>query len=165
MTSMVYNRQRAVAFANRYWNSHHPGYLLFEDDCTNFVSQCLYAGGMPMVFGSRKEGWWYRRDSRNHQWSFSWSVAHSLYLFLKKGGSTGRCRMVGLAGELLLGDVICYDWEGDGRFNHNTIVTAYDADGQPLVNAHTQNSLHRRWEYRDSPAWTPQTRYVFFRIE
>lgn len=50
-----------------------------------------------------------------------------------------------------IGDVICYDWEGDGRFNHNTIVTAYDADGQPLVNAHTQNSLHRRWEYRDSP--------------
>lgn len=83
----------------------------------------------------------------------------------EKGGSTGRCRMVGSAGELLLGDVICYDWEGDGRFNHNTIVTAYDADGQPLVNAHTQNSLHRRWEYRDSPAWTPQTRYVFFRIE
>ena len=67
--------------------------------------------------------------------------------------------------ELLPGDIICYDWDGDGRWDHNTIVTAKDPMGMPLVNAHTVNSRHRYWDYRDSYAWTPNTRYRFYRIE
>lgn len=27
----------------------------------------------------------------------------------------------------MLGDVIFYDWDGDGSFQHSTIVTAFDA--------------------------------------
>ncbi len=166
MLTNVYNRQRAVNYANRYWNSHNPYYLLFPDDCTNYVSQCLHAGGLPMVSGkNRNQGWWYRRVSGGHSWSYSWAVAHSLYTLLRNGGPTGRCRVVSSPRDLELGDVLCYDWEGDGRWNHNTIITAFDAEGQPLVNAHTFNSQFRRWEYRNSPAWTPRTRYSFFHIE
>src|SRR5699024_5626453 len=63
------------------------------------------------------------------------------------------------------GDVICYDFSGDGRFDHNTIVVAKDVDGYPLVNAHTDNSRHRYWLYEDSLAWTPNCKYKFFRID
>lgn len=66
--------------------------------------------------------------------------------------------------QLQLGDVIIYDWDGDGGFQHSTIVTAFDAGGMPLVNAHTTPSKHRYWDYRDSYAWTENTVYRFFRI-
>lgn len=66
--------------------------------------------------------------------------------------------------QLTYGDVICYDFEGDGRWDHTTIVTAKDAYGMPLVNAHTNNSRHRYWSYEDSMAWTENTKYKFFRI-
>lgn len=63
-----------------------------------------------------------------------------------------------------MGDVICYDFEGDGRWNHTTIVVAKDADGMPLVNANTYNSRMRYWAYEDSTAYTPNMKYAFFHI-
>ncbi len=60
--------------------------------------------------------------------------------------------------------VICYDFEGDNRWDHNTIVVAKDANGMPLVNAHTNNSRLRYWTYEDSAAWTPNIQYKFFQI-
>lgn len=71
---------------------------------------------------------------------------------------------VSSAHELSPGDVICYDFEGDGRFDHNTIVVKKNKDGMPLVNAHTSNSRHRYWAYEDSTAYTPSIQYKFFRI-
>ncbi len=50
------------------------------------------------------------------------------------------------------------------RFDHTTIVVAKDADGMPLVNAHTDNSRHRYWSYEDSTAWTPNIKYKFFHL-
>lgn len=159
-----YDRTKAVEYAHRYWNSYNPQFIHFDVDCTNYVSQCLWAGGAPMTYRpSRSEGWWYRFLSPP-QWSFSWSVAHALrwYLGTSKGGLKGE--EVEKASLLEPGDVICYDFEGDGRFNHTTIVVAKDENGEPLVNAHTTNSRNRYWAYRDSTAWTPKIRYKFFRI-
>ncbi|SEN52736.1 amidase domain-containing protein [Lihuaxuella thermophila] len=166
-TSSGYNRAKAVQYAETHWNAPNPGYLYFsQDDCTNFVSQCLHAGGIPMQFSQRRDqGWWYRQSGRNHVWSYSWTVAQSFYQYLKGQRSRGlRAVQVQSAEQLEPGDIICYDWEGDGRWNHNVIVTGFDPNGAPLVNAHTTNSRHRYWEYKDSPAWTPRTRYAFFHI-
>ena len=84
------------------------------------------------------------------------------YLSGARYGVKGK--VVERASDLLLGDVICYDFEGDGRWNHTTIVVAKDENGEPLVNAHTSNSYHRYWGYEDSTAYTPQIQYKFFRI-
>lgn len=76
-----------------------------------------------------RKGWW----QRENQWSWSWAVAHSFYWYLS-GATTGlRAEAVERPEELILGDVIAYDFEDDGRWNHTTIVVA-DADGMPLVN-------------------------------
>ncbi|WP_240511911.1 amidase domain-containing protein [Paludifilum halophilum] len=157
-----YKRGKAVQYAETWWNGANPRYRKFEDDCTNFISQCLHAGGVPMEFSSRRDrGWWYRGSREN--WSYSWAVAHALKNYLDSGG-TPRAERVDSPEKLHLGDVICYDFEGDGRWQHNTIVTAKDPAGMPLVNAHTVNSRRRYWDYRDSHAWTPQIRYRFFHI-
>lgn len=160
----AYDRAAAVAYAERWWNGYNPRFRRFADDCTNFISQCLLAGGAPMRdTGSRATGWWYRWTGA-HLWSYSWAVSHSLRWYLPIGHRGLRGIPVETPRELLPGDVICYDFEGDGRWNHTTIVVAKDGQGMPLVNAHTTNSRRRYWDYRDSYAWTPQCRYAFFRI-
>ncbi|MGJ7910142.1 amidase domain-containing protein [Neobacillus sp. LXY-1] len=159
--SYAYNRLRAVQYAERWWNSYNPAYKKFENDCTNFISQCLRAGGAPMRgYPNRGNGWW----TQTNNWSYSWAIAHSLRLYLPKSQSGLRAREVNSPDQLLLGDIICYDFEGDGRFNHNTIVTGKDANGMPLVNAHTYNSRQRYWAYEDSSAYTPNIKYKFYSI-
>lgn len=156
-----YDRLAAVQYAERWWNDYNPEFETFTVDCTNYISQCLYAGGAPMRGApDRSAGWWYQSG----QWSYSWSVAHSLRWYLS-GSTTGLVgREVESAGDLSPGDVICYDFEGDGRYDHTTIVVSKDAEGMPLVNAHTDNSRHRYWSYEDSTAWTPNMQYKFFQI-
>ncbi|WP_017754104.1 amidase domain-containing protein [Calidifontibacillus oryziterrae] len=156
-----YDRRRAVQYAERWWNSYNPKYKKFTDDCTNYISQCLHEGGIPMTgFGNRNRGWWYSGNS----WSYSWTVAHAFRWYLSGAKQGIRAVEVSSAKELMLGDVICYDFEGDGRWNHNTIVVAKDANNEPLVNAHTYNSRMRYWAYRDSSAYTPNIKYKFFHI-
>ncbi|PTX63305.1 putative amidase-like protein [Melghirimyces profundicolus] len=158
-----YNRIKAVQYAEAWWNGANPRYRKMEDDCTNFISQCIHAGEIPMDFAFRRDrGWWYKGAWEN--WSYSWAVANSLQRYLASGGAMGA-RRVSSPQELQMGDVICYDWDGNGRWQHNTIVTAVDPMGMPLVNAHTVNSRHRYWDYRDSHAWTPNVKYSFFHLE
>jgi hypothetical protein len=158
---MPYDRLQAVQYAALWWNGFNPLFRSFDNDCTNFISQCLLAGNMPMEYtGRRDAGWWYRGP--NEDWSFSWTVAHSLrwYLDTSKRGVTRNS-----ARELELGDIISYDFDGDGVWQHNTIVVGYDPQGEPLVAAHTLPSWGRPWRYADSPVYTPRTRYLFWHIE
>ncbi|WP_274648942.1 amidase domain-containing protein [Paenibacillus humicola] len=162
-----YRRDLAASYADRWWNEPNPAYENFEVNCTNYISQCIFAGNAPMNYtGKRNSGWWYRgRSGGRELWSYSWAVANSLQTYLSGSRKTGmRATVVDSAGRLELGDVITYDWAGDGRYQHSTVVTAFDADGMPLVNANTVPSRHRYWDYRDSYAWTEQTRYRFFHI-
>ncbi len=153
-----YDRQKAVQYAETWWNAYNPRFPKFNDDCTNYISQCLFSGGFPAVHSKqRNKGWWYKSGS----YSYSWAVAHALAMFLT---TSNRTKVVTSAESLTLGDIICYDFEGDGRFNHNTMVTGKDVNGFPLVNAHSMNSRQRFWNYHDSSAYTPNIRYRFVHI-
>lgn len=156
-----YNRLEAVKYAEYWWDDRNPAYRNFPDNCTNFVSQCLHAGETPMTgYPNIRKGWW----QRENQWSWSWAVAHSFYWYLS-GATTGlRAKVVEKPEDLILGDIIAYDFEDDGRWNHTTIVVAKDADGMPLVNAHSANSRRRYWNYEDSSKYTPNMKYKFFHI-
>jgi hypothetical protein len=157
-----YNRLKAVQYAERWWNDYNPAFKSFpENDCTNYISQCLYAGGAPMRGNpNRGSGWWIS----GNKWSWSWTIAHAFRLYLGNSKVGLRAKEVSNIEQLMLGDVICYDFEGDGRFNHITIVTGRDYYGMPLVNAHTTNSRLRYWSYEDSTAYTPNIKYKFFTI-
>lgn len=162
-----YRRDLVAAYADRWWNEGNPAYELFEVNCTNYVSQCIFAGNAPMNYtGKRETGWWYKgRNKGSEWWSYSWAVSNALTNNLTGSKTSGmRAEVVQSADELQLGDVITYDWNGDQRFQHSTIVTAFDSFGMPLVNANTVSSRHRYWDYRDSYAWTEQTKYRFFHI-
>ncbi|MFY4774056.1 amidase domain-containing protein [Metabacillus sp. RGM 3146] len=156
-----YDRMAAIQYAERYWNTENPKYKSFTDNCTNFISQCLHAGEAPMHgYPGRGKGWW--MQSKN--WSYSWTVAHSMktYMAYSKKGLTAT--EVSSPEQLIKGDVICYDFQGDGRFDHTTIIVAKDSDNMPLVNANTYNSRMRYWSYEDSTAYTTNIKYKFYHL-
>ncbi|MHA0858142.1 amidase domain-containing protein [Paenibacillus sp. CMAA1364] len=161
-----YIREAAVAYADRWWDSENPEFIAFAVNCTNYISQCLFAGGAPINYtGNRATGWWYKGYSGGKEWwSYSWAVANSLSNLLTSSNSGLRAEVVDRAEKLMLGDIIIYDWDGDGTYQHSTIVTAFDAGGMPLVNAHTINSKHRYWDYKNSYAWQEKTKYLFLHI-
>lgn len=169
-----YNRYAAVQYARTWWNGKNPNYPEFEDDCTNFISQCLRAGGAPMTGApNRARGWWitdgwksgrrgggyYARET----WSYSWAVANSFRWFLENSRTGLTTTRVQSPSELQIGDVICYDFQGDGRVDHNTIVTSM-VDGVPYIHAHTIDSADRHYDYSNSLAYTPNTIYYFYKI-
>jgi len=162
----IYHREKAVQYADQWWNNYNPQFRSFEVDCTNYVSQCLWAGGAPMDYGNKSNGWWYKWGATRSTdtWSYSWSVSHSFRWYLQSGYNRLKATEVTSPSKLTIGDVILYDFDGDGKWQHSTIVTAITLGGMPLVNAHTVNSKRRYWDYKDSHAWTPQINYKFFHI-
>ncbi|SFP95554.1 amidase domain-containing protein [Salibacterium halotolerans] len=159
--SFMYDRRKAVQYAEAWWNNYNPDYQAFSDNCTNFISQCLRAGDAPMRGQpDRGSGWWYSGTN----WSYSWAVAHSFRWYLSSSDSGLTAVETEKPEKLGLGDVICYDFNGDDNWQHSTIVTGFDGNGEPLVNAQTSNSRSRYWTYEDSTAWTPAIRYKFFQI-
>src|SRR5690625_8038604 len=88
MTQLIYDRQAVVQYAETWWNRYNPAFPQFTVDCTNFVSQCVRAGGAPLRgIPNKLNGWWYKANN----WSLSWSVAHSLYWYLMES-KTGLVR-------------------------------------------------------------------------
>ncbi|MEI2395013.1 amidase domain-containing protein, partial [Paenibacillus phytohabitans] len=86
-----YRREEAAAYADRWWKDGNPEFEIFEVDCTNYVSQCLFAGGAPINYtGKRETGWWYKGyNGAQEWWSFSWAVSDSLQRYLSGSRSSG----------------------------------------------------------------------------
>ena len=156
-----YNTMQAVDYANYYWNKRNPDFVSFDDNCTNFISQCLLEGGMKMAYTNNKSsGWWYKTPTN---YSYSWSVSRALYLYLINKTSGVRGREVETANELEPGDLIFISFKG-AVIEHATIVVGYDENGEPLVNANTADSYYRYWRYTNSSAYTDRIRYHFVKI-
>lgn len=114
----LYATNSAVQYALRYALSYNSSYRSFNNDCTNFISQCLYAGGRQMNSGFYRSTskWWYNAWNQ----TYTWAGADNLYRNLRDYGPSTS---VSSAGSLRLGDIIFADWNGDGVKNHSMIVT------------------------------------------
>lgn len=136
-----YNREHAVQYARRWALGRNPLFYNFKGiggDCTNYISQCVYAGTCAMNF-TKTFGWYYfSSDDR----APAWSGVQYLYNFLTGNRGPGPvCEETGLEG-LLPGDLIQLGRD-DGSFFHTLIITDKDRGGY-LVCAHTHDSLDRR---------------------
>ena len=106
MTSIPYNREKAVAYAHQWAFDRNPRYYNFSGlggDCANFASQCIYEGIGVMNYRPLY-GWYYRSpDDR----APSWSGVKYLYNFLvgNKDGPGPYAAETDLA-DLLPGDII-----------------------------------------------------------
>ncbi len=133
----VYDREKAVAYARKYALSPNPNFYFFGGiggDCTNFVSQCILAGGEKMNF-NRYYGWFYISESNR---SPSWTAVAYFSRFLLDNREEGpQARIVDKNG-LQKGDVILLQ-QNPTHFNHTVIVSEIIGD-KILVCAHTNNA-------------------------
>ena len=134
MREKIYDRKKAVDYARRWAYNRNPSYYAFDrlgGDCTNFVSQCLYAGGGTMNY-TPVTGWFY--ENANNR-TASWTGVVFLYRFLiSNEGSGPFADETGLCG-LEEGDVIQLGRE-TGDFYHTGIVVGFRSK-EPLVAAHS----------------------------
>ncbi|MBO5370985.1 MAG: amidase domain-containing protein, partial [Clostridia bacterium] len=80
MINIEYDRMAAVEYAKKWALSRNPIYYDYEQiggDCTNFISQCVYAGCGVMNY-NENNGWYYL-DANNK--SPSWSGVSFFYDF------------------------------------------------------------------------------------
>lgn len=136
---MRYQREKAIQYALKWALDRNPNYYNYDKiggDCTNFVSQCLYAGISEMNY--QRNGWYYRNANLK---SPSWTGVEFLYQFLiqnKKEGPKGK--EIGQS-EIKEGDVIQLSFDGK-IYGHTLIVTEIRQE-KILVSAHTIDAKNR----------------------
>lgn len=142
MKETVYNRKAATAYARRWALDRNSTYYDFENiggDCTNFASQCIFAGSSVMNY-TPTTGWYYR--SINDR-AASWSSVEYLYKFLLNNSSVGPYGHEVSEYEISPGDIVQLG-NKDGRFYHTPVVTSVSS--QILVAAHSYDALDRPLE-------------------
>lgn len=135
----IYNRQAALDYARRWAFERNPRYYDFDGlggDCTNFISQCLYAGSGIMNY-TPTFGWYYISPNRRTP---SWSGVPYLYDFLTSNAGAGPHAIRTDVGGIAIGDVVQL---GDGqRFYHSLLVVAAET-GELYVSTHTNDAFMR----------------------
>jgi hypothetical protein len=130
-----YDRTAAAAYALRHAIVYNPSWRDFGwasgggGDCTNFVSQCLYAGGWPMVdaghplMGAADPNSWFAHpgDTSDQSHTRTWTIVEDFFYFLLRSGRARRC----MPEDLRIGDVVQLRYSGDGvdRKYHSMIVS------------------------------------------
>ena len=70
-----YDRVAAVEYARKWALSRNPQFKDYEQwggNCTNYISQCINAGGIPMDSDGNnvmKEWYWYSDNKRTPSWT------------------------------------------------------------------------------------------------
>ena len=133
-----YDRAAAVAYAERWALRRNPDYADFTHlggDCTNFVSQCLYAGSG--VMNEEKDtGWYYRSMSRRAP---AWSGVRFLHRFLLRESGAGPAGEEAEERDMRPGDVVFL--AAGERLYHSLMVV--ERGGILRVAAHTTDSWRR----------------------
>jgi hypothetical protein len=140
-----YHRQAAVDYAHRWAYSRNPSYADFETmggDCTNFASQCLYAGLGVMNF-TPTFGWYYL--SLNDR-APAWTGAPYFHQFLtRRQESPGPVAVSSRLEDCLPGDFVQLSF-GDGVYSHTLVIVECASPAsmeQTLIAAHTYDTDYR----------------------
>lgn len=139
MKTIPYNRSAAVAYARKWALGRNPAYFNFDalgGDCTNFASQCIYAGAGQMN-DTPVTGWFYH--SASHR-TASWTGVAYLYQFLVTNQSAGPFAHAVTEQEAQPGDIVQLGTAA-GHFYHSPVITAVSPT--ILVAAHTDDALDR----------------------
>ena len=147
LTYIPYDRQRAVEYARRWALERNP---IFEDytgiggDCTNFVSQAIFAGTCVQNY-TPEYGWYFISPEQRAP---AWTSVEYFYDFITGApdfsavnGGTGPFGYPIPLDRVRPGDVIQLADEA-GDFYHTLIVSMVDG-GEIYICAHSDDALDR----------------------
>lgn len=133
----MYNRLLAIEYAKKWAFSFNPKYYNFSSiggDCTNFVSQCLHAGNIPMNYS--EYGWFY---SSTYNRAPAWTGVNEFWDFATTNPSIGIKLLPCTLSELEVGDVI--QLYNGFRYYHTLLVSS--TDNGIKVTAHDYGAFNK----------------------
>jgi hypothetical protein len=170
-TTYTYNRNAAATYADQHWNldNYNDSYYArgYNEngqlaDCANFVSQAMHTGAAPYVnwLINNSSSWWYNNNGTFPNMTYddsqtsTWGNVDYQYPFMLNHFGTEIPISNVTQGGLVKGDIVYYDWDGVKGVNHVTIVAYVYVDYTggttlPLVDSHTNDYYHIRWDYGD----------------
>ncbi|HHX72624.1 MAG TPA: amidase domain-containing protein [Clostridiales bacterium] len=151
MPVVPYRRQDAVAYALQWALSYNPAYYNFSNlggDCTNFISQCVFAGAGVMNF-TPNTGWYFL--SLNNR-APAWTGVEEFYRFMTTNRGAGPFAEAVPLYKVEPGDVFQLNFNRP-RFGHSLLVCeiiggsfSSPAEFNPsrvLISTHTDNARLR----------------------
>lgn len=140
-----YNRALAIDYAQKWAYLRNPKYYDFDQlggDCTNFISQCIYAGSKVMNY-NKNNGWYYLNGNNK---SPSWTGVEFLYQFLTNNKGNGPYGKEILQNQIELGDIIQLSFDGI-KFGHTLIVVEIEDNKRTSgikIASHTFDSFGKK---------------------
>ena len=139
MVEYALDLENAVRYAGKWAYGRNPAYYDFDGlggDCTNFISQCIYAAGAVMNY-TKDTGWYY---ASLHNRAAAWTGVEFFYRFMVNNTGVGPFGREVPLSEIGVGDVVQL---GDGGRYYHSLLVIDVKDGQPYVAAHTEDVYHR----------------------
>lgn len=116
----------AIDYAHTWALGRNPAYRDFGDnDCTNFVSQCVFAGGMPMV----EPKWAYSSFTQSRSWVLVTEFWTAMYQLGYGTPNSSAYR----------GDIVQFYNSTKKEWSHAGIITAKDSYATLFYSAHSSN--------------------------
>ncbi len=140
MKVVDYKRANAISYTRRWALSRNPNYYNFDKlggDCTNFVSQCIFAGSKQMNY-TKPNGWYYNNLNDRAP---AWAGVEFLYEFLIENNGLGPFSEIVDKSQIQPADIIILG-KNNGDLYHSLIVTKV-YNGEILVASHTFDTLDR----------------------
>lgn len=134
-----YNRQDALNYAKKWAMGRNPRYLDFEHmggDCTNFASQCIFAGSKVMNY-TPVMGWYYNSA---YDRTPSWTGVQYLYNFLTSNKSVGPYAVVTSQEQVQPGDLV--QLGNQKGYYHSPVIVSTEG-GRIFVAAHSFDAYMR----------------------
>lgn len=142
MALTIYNYDRSLVYeyAKLWAYARNPNYYDFSalgGDCTNFCSQCVYAGTKQMNY-TKTFGWYYTNLNDRAP---AWTGVEQFYNFLINNTGVGPFAVEIPIKDAEVGDVVQLG-NLNGDFYHSPIVTSV-AYGNIYVSAHSNDTFNR----------------------
>jgi len=122
-----YDREAAVRYAHKWAYYRNPDYFDFSQiggDCTNYASQCIFAGSGIMNY-TPVYGWYYRTANDR---SASWTGVQYLYNFLTTNKGPGPFGFDAAVYQMMPGDIVQIAVNGSA-IHHTPVIV--DIVGTP----------------------------------
>ena len=147
MKKLKYQREKVIDYAKKWAYLRNPNYYNYDTlggDCTNFVSQCVFAGSETMNY-NKNNGWYYINGNNK---SPSWTGVEFFFKFLTNNKTVGPYGTKVEQNEVELGDIVQLSFDGvkcghtlvivniENRFSLAGIKIAshtYDSYNKPII--------------------------------